>query len=116
MNAVDYNWHLRTVMAQRGLFNTTSLRPLLAERGVHLSASQVYRLVTEKPERLSLATLATLVEVLGCTLDDLIEIVPAKTAPAKKVAGTRDRKKPVRTSDIGGHRPVRAKITDTDSQ
>ncbi|WP_122445529.1 helix-turn-helix domain-containing protein [Mycobacterium attenuatum] len=99
-------------MAERGLFNTTALRPLLAERGVHLSASQVYRLVTEKPERLSLTTLANLVEILGCTLDDLIEIVPAKSA-VKKIAGeTRSRKKPVRTSDIGVHRPVRAKIID----
>ena len=113
--AVDYNWHLRKLMAERGLFNTTALRPLLAERGVHLSASQVYRLVTEKPERLSLATLAALVEVLGCTLDDLIEIVPAKAAK-KAAGGTRDRKKPVRTSDIGAHRPVRAKIHDSGTE
>lgn len=114
--AVDYHWHLRKLMAEQGLFNTTLLRPLLAERGVQLSASQVYRLVTEKPERLSLRILVTLVEILGCTMNDLIEIVPVKTAAAKQAAGeVRARKKPMRTSDVGTHRPVRAKIINPDS-
>ena len=110
--ALDYRWHLRKLMAERGLFNTTTLRPLLAERGVQLSASQVYRLVTETPERLSLATLVALVDILGCTMEDLIEIVPATAA--KKAAGIRDRKNPRRTTEIGDYRPVRAKIVDTD--
>ena len=114
--AVDYNWHLRRLMADRGLFSTTALRPLLAERGVQLSASQVYRLVTEKPERLSITTLVTLIEILGCTMDELIEIVPSKAGAAKKAAAAAPgRRKPVRTGDIGGHRPVRARIIDTDS-
>lgn len=38
---VDYHWHLRQVMASRRLFATTDLAPLLAERGVELSATQV---------------------------------------------------------------------------
>lgn len=113
--AVDYHWHLRRLMAERGLFNTTALRPLLAQRGVSLSASQVYRLVTEKPERLSVTTLVTLVEILGCTLDDLIEIVPVKAQKKAVSGGTRTRKKTVRATDVGGLRPVRAKIVDTDS-
>jgi len=114
--AAEYNWHLRRLMADRGLFSTTSLRPLLAERGVQLSASQVYRLVTEKPERLSIATLVALVEILACSMDELIEIVPAKATASKKAAGeTQGLTKPVRTSDIGVNRPVRAKIVDSDS-
>lgn len=112
--AVDYHWHLRRLMAERGLFNTTALRPLLAQHGVSLSASQVYRLVTEKPERLSVTTLVALVEILGCTLEDLIEIVPG-TAQKKAAGGTHPRKKTVRATDVGGRRPVRAKIVDTDS-
>ena len=52
---VSYQWRLREVMATRGLFATTELVPLLAERGISLSASQVHRLVTGIPERLSLA-------------------------------------------------------------
>jgi hypothetical protein len=29
---LDYRWHLRDLMADRGMFSTTKLRPLLAER------------------------------------------------------------------------------------
>lgn len=114
--AIEYHWHLRRLMAERGMFNTTALRPLLAERGVNLSASQVYRLVTEKPERLSVATLATLVGILGCTMDELIEVVPAKPAAKRAAAGERrSAEKPGRNSDIGVRRPIRARVIDPDS-
>ncbi len=68
-----YVWHLRRLMAERGLFATTELRPLLAGRGVVLSREQVYRLVVRTPERLSLATLAALCDILGCGPGDLVE-------------------------------------------
>ncbi|UMG92883.1 helix-turn-helix transcriptional regulator [Nocardioides sp. TF02-7] len=64
---VDYRWHLRQLMATRGLFSTTDLAPLLAERGIELSAAQVYRLVTGTPERLNLHVLVALCDALGCT-------------------------------------------------
>jgi hypothetical protein len=54
---LDYRWNLRQVMASRDMFQTTDLAPLLAERGIDLSSSQVYRLFTERPERLSLKVL-----------------------------------------------------------
>jgi hypothetical protein len=43
---LGYRWHLRLLMAQAGMYATSDLVPLLAERGVVLSATQVYRLVT----------------------------------------------------------------------
>jgi hypothetical protein len=46
---MSYAWHLRARMAEHGLFQTSELVPLLAERGVHLSREQVYRLVTQPP-------------------------------------------------------------------
>ncbi len=52
---LDYRWHLRQLMAARGMFATTDLAGPLAARGIHLSSSQVYRLVVERPERLSLS-------------------------------------------------------------
>lgn len=73
--AVDYRWHLRLRMAERGMFATTELGPLLAERGVALSREQVYRLAAGTPERLSLHTLAALCDILDCTPSDLIEPV-----------------------------------------
>lgn len=47
--ALGYRWHLRRLMADAGLYATTELTPLLAERGIVLSQAQVYRLVTGTP-------------------------------------------------------------------
>jgi DNA-binding Xre family transcriptional regulator len=106
---LDYRWHLRTVMAGRGMFATTDLIPLLADRGITLSSSQVYRLVVERPERLSLKILMALLDILDCTMDDLIEPVAAPGAtqrPRKAAAGgTAD------TEGLGALRPKRARIT-----
>jgi DNA-binding Xre family transcriptional regulator len=71
---------------------TTDLVPLLAERGVSLSREQVYRLVTRTPERLSLATLAALCDILGCQPGDLVEpVAPGAMAdpPGRGEPGSR---------------------------
>jgi len=78
---IGYRWHLRRLMADRDMYATTDLRPLLAERGVALSREQVYRLVTGIPERLSLVTLAALCDILGCQPGDLVEPVAAAGKP-----------------------------------
>jgi DNA-binding Xre family transcriptional regulator len=83
---VSYVWHLRRLMAERGLFATTELRPLLAERGVVLSREQVYRLVVRTPERLSLTTLAALCDILACGPGDLVEPV-AGARPSQRAGG-----------------------------
>ena len=62
---VSYNWHLRMRMAERGMFATSDLVPLLAERGVVLSREQVYRLVAKVPERVNLTVLAALCDASG---------------------------------------------------
>ena len=84
MTGVDYEWRLRLLMAEHGIFHTSDLAPLLAERGVRLSESQVWRLVTGKPERLNLHTLMVLCEILDCTPNDLIRRVDAPAAGLAK--------------------------------
>jgi DNA-binding Xre family transcriptional regulator len=88
----DYRWRLREVMATRGMFSTTDLRPPLAERGIELSQSQVYRLVVEKPERLNLRTLMALLDILDCAITDLIEPLSKHKVrrPAETVSGAND--------------------------
>ncbi len=78
-------WHLRLRMAEKGMYATTELVPLLAERGVDLSREQVFRLVTQPPQRLSMDTLAALCDILGCTHNDLIEVQPVQAAVRKAV-------------------------------
>ncbi|HEY9241871.1 MAG TPA: helix-turn-helix transcriptional regulator [Streptosporangiaceae bacterium] len=100
----SYRWHLRRLMAEKEMYATTQLGPLLAERGIKLSREQVYRLVTGVPERLSLATLAALCDILGCQPGELIEVgvTPAagKTRPAPP--GGAERPRPVRARVIPG--------------
>lgn len=79
-------WNLRRLMAARDMFQTTDLGPLLAERGVHLSREQVFRLVTQPPQRLSMDTLAALCDILDCTPNDLID-VETVNAQVRKTAG-----------------------------
>ena len=77
----------RLRMAERGLFATSDLVPLLAERGIHLSREQVYQLVTTPPQRLSMDVLATLCDILDCTPNDLITVTVVSAKVAKAVAG-----------------------------
>ncbi|MDQ2739809.1 MAG: helix-turn-helix transcriptional regulator, partial [Actinomycetota bacterium] len=71
---MGFQWNLRRLMAQNELFQTTELVPLLAERGIHLSREQVYRLVTQPPQRLSMDTLVALCDILDCAPNDLIAV------------------------------------------
>jgi DNA-binding Xre family transcriptional regulator len=82
---VSYAWHLRAKMAEKGMFQTSEMVPLLAERGVHLSREQVYRLVTQPPQRLSMDTLAALCDILEVSPNDLIEVT-AETRQVRKPA------------------------------
>lgn len=79
-------WNLRKLMAAHDMFQTTDLGPALAERGIHLSREQVFRLVTQPPQRLSMDTLAALCDILACTPNDLIE-VETVNAEVRKTAG-----------------------------
>jgi DNA-binding Xre family transcriptional regulator len=105
---LDYRWHLRQVMATRGMFATTDLIEPLAQRGIRLSSSQVYRLVVERPERLSLKILMALLDVLGCTMQDLVEPV-AVAKPARKARTATGEE-----AGIGGLRPKRARVSRVD--
>jgi DNA-binding Xre family transcriptional regulator len=112
---LDYRWRLRELMALRGMFSTTDLGPLLEERGMKLSVSQVYRLVTEKPERLNLKLLMALLDILGCAMEELIEPAPAAAAAAgktRRAAAAGASEEADIPAKIGTSRPKRARITE----
>ena len=99
---VDYRWRLAELMARHGMHNSTDLAPLLRERGIDLSPSQIYRIVTRRPERVSLMLLAALADIFDCGPDDLLTFTaadakkPRKAATAGKVVNMTDAIKPVR--------------------
>ena len=106
---LDYRWHLRAVMASKGMFATTDLIEPLAARGIRLSSSQVYRLVAERPERLSLKVLMALLDILDTTMEELIEPVAAASAAPSAATGSG-----TTGAGVGTLRPTRARITGND--
>lgn len=108
---VGYTWRLAELMAARGLHTTTELIPLLAERGIELSRPQVYRLVNQRPERVSLQVIAAICDIFGCGPGDLITVTAtearARKAAAAKLPNVVDLNRSVR--------PRRAKIIDDDN-
>ena len=101
------SWHLRQVMATRGIYQTSELVPLLAERGVHLSREHVYRLVTKTPQRLNLDVLAALCDILDCEPSDLLQ--PRVLEEERAKTGTEEL-----GLGIGDLRPIRATIRRPD--
>ncbi|MFE5595626.1 helix-turn-helix domain-containing protein [Streptomyces sp. NPDC056549] len=89
---VGYTWRLRELMAQRHIFD--------------LSASQVHRMVSGTPERLSLQVLSALCDILSCTPADLVTTT-AENAGVRKTA-TGDL--PTPPSNVAKLRPRAARI------
>ena len=104
MTTKTITWRLRTLMAERGMFKTTDLLDPLKTEGVALSREQVFRLVTQTPQRLNLEVLTALCTILDCTPSDLLVLDHVAEKPAK-ATGTGGR-----IEDIGDLRPVTARI------
>ncbi len=90
---LGYAWHLRLRMAEQGMFNSPELAAALRVRGVTLSDSQVWRLVTGTPERLNLRVLVALCDILGCTPNELIEPMELRVERPAAGAGGRRRRR-----------------------
>jgi DNA-binding Xre family transcriptional regulator len=105
---VGYSWQLRDVMAQNRIYTATELVPLLHDRGISLSASQVHRLVSGTPERLSLQVLSALCDILECSPADLAATT-AENAGVRRTA-TGDVSAP--TAAVAKLRPRPARILD----
>jgi DNA-binding Xre family transcriptional regulator len=106
---VDYAWRLPEIMAAHGMHNSTDLMPRLAERGIELSRPQVYRIVYQRPERLSLHLLAALCDIFGCGVEDLLTIT-ATDVRRKKAASSTTTARPNVVDLNKSVRPRRARV------
>jgi DNA-binding Xre family transcriptional regulator len=102
----SYQWRLREIMATKGLFNASDLVAPLAERGITLSSVQVWRLVTQTPERLSLPVLAALCDILDVNPAQLITTT-AENVASRKAAKAGE----ANVTDLATLRPKRAKLS-----
>jgi DNA-binding Xre family transcriptional regulator len=105
---VAYHWHLRKIMNEHGMQSTTDLVPLLVDRGVVMTSTQVYRIVTGQPERLNMAFLAALCDIFDVTPNDLIEPYVATSSRRGRKTGTAGGATPPKTGSK--NRPKRAVI------
>src|SRR5260370_38606537 len=103
---VSYQWRLREVMAAHGMFIISELVPPLVDRGINLSVSQVHRLATGTPERLSLPVLAALCDIFDVTPADLF-VTSAGNVTAARKTGTDGQ---AALSQAGDLRPRRARL------
>ena len=100
--SMTITWNLRRIMAEQGMFRTSDLVPLLEAHGVSLSREQVFRLVTQNPQRLNVDVLAALCGALSCTPSDLLEVRVTEERAVTQIEQTR--------GNIGSLRPPRAQI------
>jgi len=105
--AVDYEWRLRVLMAENGMFKAIDLAPRLAEHGIRLSDSQVWRLVTGRPERLNLRLMMVLCEILGCEPGELIRRTDVAASVEKEPASAGQLRKDLKPKQVRLKRPTR---------
>ncbi|MFE0748083.1 helix-turn-helix domain-containing protein [Gordonia sp. NPDC058843] len=106
---VDYTWRLAELMAGHQMHNSTDLIPRLHERGITLSRPQVYRLVHQRPERVSLKLIAALCDIFDCGPEDLVTVTASN---ARKKAASAGRENVVELNK--SVRPRRARIVSDD--
>lgn len=111
---IEYSWRLREIMAARGLFNISDLIPLLIERGIDLSPSQIYRLVGQKPERMSMTLLGALCDALDCTVEKLCQFHAVAAAQRKNIANGPSANGPTVVDLNTTIRPKRARVRPAD--
>jgi DNA-binding Xre family transcriptional regulator len=94
-------------MAEKGMFKAIDLTPRLAEHGIRLSDSQVWRRVTGRPERLNLRLLAVLCEILGCDPGELVRRTDVSVAVEKEPASRGQIGKDLKPRRVRLKRPTR---------
>jgi DNA-binding Xre family transcriptional regulator len=105
--AVDYEWRLRVLMAENGIFRAIDLAPRLAEHGIQLSDSQVWRLVTGRPERVNLRLMMVLCEILGCEPGELVKRTDVAVVVDKEPASGVQIRRDLKPKQVRLKRPTR---------
>ncbi len=82
---VDYTWRLAELMAAHGMHNSTDLIPRWPNAASSCRGPQVYRVVHQRPERVSLQLMAALCDIFGCGVEDLVTVT-ATDVRKKKTA------------------------------
>lgn len=98
-------------MARAGMRNSRDLVEPLRERGITLSESQIYRLVSQNPDRIAFQVLVSLCDIFGVEANELVTYTSADLKTQRRPMAVGDK------TDIpllAAYRPVRARIARPD--
>ncbi|MDH6532950.1 DNA-binding Xre family transcriptional regulator [Aurantimicrobium minutum] len=104
---IEYKFRVRELMARAGMRNSRDLVDPLRDRGITLSESQIYRLVSQDPDRIAFQVLAALCDIFAVEASDMF------TYTSVDVKTKRDRAAVGQGTDVPlleAYRPVRARI------
>jgi DNA-binding Xre family transcriptional regulator len=104
---IEYNFRVRELMARAGMRNSRDLVDPLRDRGITLSESQIYRLVSRDPDRIAFQVFVALCDIFGVEPGDLLTYTGAdvKTKQTRAAVG-QGSEVPL----LEAYRPVRARI------
>lgn len=88
-------WRLPVLMAERRIFTKVELHRLLTDIGFEISTVHVGRIFKEMPDLLNSDLLLGLMQVLDCSLDDLMQVEtlrPEDDGPGSGERGSEERR------------------------
>lgn len=109
---IEYRWRARELMARHGMRTTRELVRPLRERGITLSESQIYRMVSQNPERISFQLLAALCDIFGVEANELFTFTATEARSTRHKQAAAAGENVIRVADA--YKPVRARILDDD--
>ena len=105
---LQYQWRVKEYMARAGMRNSRDLVEPLRDRGITLSESQIYRLVSQDPDRIAFKVLVALADIFELDLGPLVTFTGSDLrAQHSKAVGTD-------VPLLESYRPVRVRLTDDD--
>ncbi|MFE4948784.1 helix-turn-helix domain-containing protein [Leifsonia sp. NPDC056665] len=109
---VEYQWHVRELMARTGMRNSRDLVGPLRDRGITLSESQIYRLAMQDPERIAFKVLVALADIFRVEVNELVTYTATSIRSARPKAVGSAAEVPL----LEAYRPVRARVLRPDDE
>lgn len=103
---IEYKFRVRELMARAGIRYSRELVEPLRDRGITLSESQINRLVSHEPDRISFQVFAALCDIFGVEANELFTYTSADVKTRRRPAVGQGAEVPL----LEAYRPVRARI------
>jgi hypothetical protein len=107
---LDYQFRVKEFMARAGMRNSRDLVEPLRDRGITYSESQIYRLVSQDPDRIAFKVLVALADIFDTDIGQLVTYTGRDVRTKRSIAVGGD------VPLLESYRPVRARIVAEDEE